>query len=659
MSVIFRQAERIGRLTTVLGPDALVLLRFDGTDYLNELFEWRVEALSTDPGIDFDALVGTHATITIEGQHGPRHFDGIVTQARWAGAGENGYRYDLELRPWFWLAGHRRNQRIFHNQTVIAIVQELLADYASMGAPALEIAVIGDYPVLEYTVQYRESDLSFIRRQLERHGISFHFRHEAGNHTMVLTDDVSTHPHIGARDYKSYDGHHQSDHEHFWEWARERNMTTGASRLTDFNFKTPLAAMETDRLGDAAYAHGQIESFDYPGDYLDRGRGKELAGQRVRSERGGDRRYRASGDCISLGAGMQVLLSGDQVPGTGDTYIVLSACYKFVSQAYGSGDAMADGYAFSAGWAMMPISAPMVPPRRTRVPVVQGPQTAMVVGDGEIDCDEYGRILVRFHWDLDGANSMRCRVSQNWAGAGWGGMVIPRIGMEVVVEFLEGDPDKPLVTGNVFNGRNDAPYPLPANKTKMVIRSQTHQGSGFNELSFEDQAGREEIFLHGQKDHRIQILNDQNQSVGRDRSKTVGHDQTESVGNDKTITVGNDHVEQIGANKTLGVGGACSVTVKGDHSTVIEQGDHSLVVEKGDRSVQVLTAGQYTTVKQDIVTLSESGGISLTASTSVVIEAPMILLKADSGNFIQISQGQIIIEGGETLINPRVSAPDS
>ncbi len=547
MNAPFKQAERLGRLITALGPDVLVLLRFDGSDHLNDLFEYRVEALATRDDLDFDALVGTHATVEIEAHEEMRPFDGIVTSARWAGVGENGHRYDLTLRPWFWLAGRRRNQRIFHNRTVIQILQELLGEYAALGDPALEISLSKDYPILEYTVQYRESDLDFARRQMERVGISFHFRHAVGSHTLVLTDDVLAHPAIGQRPFKSYDGHHQYEQEHFWDWAPERNITTGAVRLVDYNFKKPAQAMETEFLGDARHAQGAIESFDYPGDYLAQDVGKLVAGLRTEQERGADRRNRAVGDCVSLGSGMRVTLSGDKVPGTGETYLCLSASHHFVSEAYGSGGQGSDGYAFTGSYVLMPDTAPMAPPKRTPLAVVQGPQTAEVVGEGEIDCDEYGRILVRFHWDLANAYSMRCRVSQNWAGAGWGGMVIPRIGMEVLVEFLEGDPDKPLVTGNVFNGKNDAPYPLPEHKTKAVWRSKTHKGEGFNEISYEDEVGQENIALHAQKDQTLKVLNN--------RMKRVDKDQIESVGSNKSIDVGSNHQEKIGGSMNLTVGG--------------------------------------------------------------------------------------------------------
>ncbi len=547
MNAPFKQSERLGRLTTALGPDVLVLLRFEGEDHLNDLFDYRIEALAARDDLDFDALIGTHATVEIAARDGGlRPFDGIITQGRWVGVGENGHRYDLTLVPWFWLAGRRRNQRIFHNKTVLQILQELLTDYAALGDPALELRLKRDYPTLEYTVQYRESDLDFARRQMERHGISFHFTHAAGSHTLVLTDDALAHDSVGMRPFKRYEGHHQFDHEHFRDWAPERRMTTGAIRLTDYNFKKPMQAMEADGTGDAAYAHGKIESFDYPGDYLAQNVGQIVAGLRTQQERGGDRRNRAGGDCVSLAAGLRVTLGGDKVPGTGETFLCLSAHHRFASQAYASGGAGDDGSAFTGSYVLMPDTAPLAPPKVTPPAVVQGPQTAVVVGEGEIDCDEYGRILVRFHWDLAAAHSMRCRVSQNWAGNGWGGMVIPRIGMEVVVEFLEGDPDKPLVTGCVYNGKNKVPYPLPEHKTRSTFRTDTHKGTGFNELRFEDEKGEEEIFVHAQKDRNEKTLHN--------HTERIDNNWVQSVGHNKAIEVTNNHDEVIGGNMTLSVG---------------------------------------------------------------------------------------------------------
>ncbi len=555
--MVFKQAGRLGKLHTSLGPDVLVLLRFNGTDQMNGLFNYQIDALSTEPTINFDDLIGTHATVEIATAGAPVFYDGVVTSAQWAGVGENGVRYGLTLRPWLWLASNRRNQRIFHDMTVVDILKELLSDYLTAGA-ALKVDVTETYPKLEYTVQYRESDLGFATRMMERFGISYHFTHADKSHTLVLTDSIDSHEAVpgGSRPYHGAQGHHQSEEEHFWEFQPERRMTTGAVRLIDYNFKKPTAAMEVDKLGDANYAQGKIESFDYPGDFSDQGAGKSVAALRARQERGGDARASAVGDTISLSSGMKVTLQGDEIPGaTGQTFLCLSAVHSFVSESYGSGGpGTGDDDAYSGRYVLMPDNSPLAPDRKSPQPAVQGPQTATVVGDGEIDCDEFGRILVKFHWDLKSAHSMRCRVSQMWAGQGWGGMAIPRIGMEVVVEFLEGDPDKPLVTGCVYNGKNGAPYDLPANKTRTTWRSNTHQGTGHNEISFEDTAGGEDLFFHAQKDLTQKVLNNMSANVQQNRMATIG-------ANDSTTVTGNQ-MNRVGKSSSTTVGGGGPALLK-------------------------------------------------------------------------------------------------
>ena len=246
------------------------------------------------------------------------------------------------------------------------------------------------------------------------------------------------------------------------------------------------------------------------------------------------------------GRGRVVTLTGDAVPGRGAGYLCLVATHSYTSDNYGSGGTQGDDLAYRGHYVLMPDTAPMLPERKTPLADVRGPQTAVVVGEGEIDCDEYGRILVRFHWDLDGAYSMRCRVSQSWAGNGWGGMVIPRIGMEVVVEFLDGDPDQSLVTGCVYNGRNKVPYELPANKTRSTFKTKTHKGGGFNELRFEDERGREEIFLRAERDRVFftqlnameHIGGSERRAVGRNRHTDIGRTESRVVGGDLRLTVG-------------------------------------------------------------------------------------------------------------------------
>jgi type VI secretion system secreted protein VgrG len=511
----------------------------------------------------------------------------------------------MTLRPWLWLTGFRRNQRIFHNRTVVQILQELWAPYAGLGNPAWELRLSADYPVLEYTVQYRESDLDFALRMMERFGISYHFTHKPGGHTAVLTDTIDSHQPLpgGTRPFWGYGAQNKVSGEHFWDWQQARNVTTGATRLVDFNFKTPTAAMEADRVGDAVHAMGQIESFDWPGDYLDLGRGKSVAALRTQQARGQDKRISAEGDISGLVAGLTVGLGGQDIPGaTGESFLCLATSHAYTAEGYGSGGEIVED-AYEGRYTLMPVSAPLAPPRKTKVAVVQGPQTAMVVGEGEIDCDEFGRILVKFHWDLAGANSMRCRVAQNWASQGWGGMVIPRIGMEVIVEFLEGDPDKPLVTGCVYNGKNGVPYGLPGNKTKSGFRTNTHQGSGFNELSFEDQAGREEISVHAQKDLNRVILDnettfvrDGNRSIevktGDETKKITSGNLTESVKKTRAATA-----NVITATANAGDAGPGVITYTAEDVLSLTVGDGTIIMTKEaivlrfQSSQIVLTAG--------------------------------------------------------------------
>ena len=639
MNVPFQQGTRTGRLTTQLKGDPLMLRRFSGADHMNGLFEYGVQAI-TGTDVNFDSLIGTHATVTIETEdHGARYFDGIVTTARWSGVEEAGHTYELVLRPWFWLAGRRRNQRIFHEKSVVEIIDEVLRPYGGLGRPHLRNDLSGSYPTLEYTVQYRESDLAFVCRLMERFGINYHFEHSDGNHAMVLSDTVeSLKPLPGKqRRFQRSSNSEKIRKEHFWEWAPERNLTTGAVRLTDYNFKHPSRSMEVDHSGDAAYQQGQLEAYDYPGGYGDQSYGDVLAGLRTAQERGQDDRRRAVGDVVSLSSGMTVVPEGKELPGKpGTAYLCLSATHAFVQNDFTSGSDSETSY--SGSYVLMPSTAPFVPERRTHVPTVGGPQTAVVVGEGEIDCDEYGRILVHFHWDLAKAYSMRCRVSQNWASKGWGGMVIPRIGMEVVVEFLEGDPDKPLVTGCVYNGKNDPPYALPGSKTKSVFRTDTHQGGGYNELTFEDERDAEEIYMRGQKDHRIEILND--------RRKDIGRDQTEDVGRDKSIAVGRDHAEQIGQDARHTI--ARDVIYKVGQNQQEQYGkDHVHVV--GNIFKQDIYADHLATVGRDSK-FTVSGKYTLDVTNSITTNTGKHTLMAFEKFVIKGPGGKITIDGsGITL----------
>lgn len=551
MSVLLKQDDRPAILTTMHGEELIVLARFTGRDALNELFEYRIEAISLKPDIDLNAMMGTHAHVTFANtEHGPRFYDGIITEAESLGVGEGGFIFSFTLRPWFWLADQRRNQRIFHNMTVVQIIEQVFADWSAASQPLYDNRLIQDYPVLEYTVQYGETDFNFVSRQMERFGISYCFSHKAGAHTLVMVDDpFSFSPIAGkTRDYVNTRKDHNHGDEYFHDWHSGRGLTTGAVKLTDFNFKTPKAAMEVNRQADNTHPHSQIEAYTYPGDFLEQTAGKQVSHLRLQQHEAQDHRQRLLGDAPSLSSGLTLDLTGVRIEGREKgTLLCIEAKHSFVSNYYTSSEGGTGETQFDGEYLFSPVDAPIFPPRKTPVPRIHGPQTALVVGEGEIDCDEYGRVLVHFHWDLEKAYSMRCRVLQHTAANEYGGMAIPRIGMEAVVEFLEGDPDKPMVTGCVFNGKTDRPYALPAHKTKHVIRADTHQGTGFNEISFEAQAGQENMHLHAQKDQTIRVLNDQSSNISANR--------IEQIGANASVNVAANSMERVGANKSTFVGG--------------------------------------------------------------------------------------------------------
>ncbi|WP_298262154.1 type VI secretion system tip protein TssI/VgrG [uncultured Litoreibacter sp.] len=393
-------------------------------------------------------------------------------------------------------------------------------------------------------------------------------------------------------------------------------------------------------------------------------------------ERGQAPRHQADGDVVSLGAGYLVTLAGDDVPdATGKRFVCLKAQHQFRSQAYGSGDAGNDETPYEGSYILMPDDTPFRPERRTQGPRVQGPETAVVVGEGEIDCDEHGRILVRFHWDLDESNSMRVRVSQNWASKGWGGMVIPRIGMEVIVEHLRGDPDKPIVTGCVYNGANKPPYELPAHKTHSTFKTDTHHGTGFNELRFEDAKRREEILIHAQKDRNEKTL----------------HNHTNRTDNNYALSVGHNFSEDIEYNREANVGGNVSFfvghkTSSGPVSASMRQnweGIGPYGYQLGERGASAKPQGNFTLVTNgsqrflsDGSTLIETDlSMSLRADQNFQLNAAQtyeasvgsdlseaigasrmctagdrIVFATGSSKLILRSNGQIILSGNEIIL---------
>lgn len=540
--------NRIGKLTTPLGEDVLLLTRFDGTETLSELFEFDVHAIASRDDIDFDELLGRHCTVTLDTiSGGKRHFDGICVAGRNVGVDEGMFSYALRLSPWLWMLTKRVNNKIFKDVDVLSIVAEVFSDH-----PDAEFRqnTTSSYPVLEYTVQTRESDFEFVTRLLARFGISFYFTHESGKHTLVLCDGPAGYGTIpeGEREYHPLTEQNRRDTEHFSTWTALREFTSGRVETLDYNFKKPTQSMSGNQTGDGNHSNSELEVFDYPNKHLEKGEGQDLAEMRVNQLRAADFNYEATGNVLSLETGMTVSLTKHPIQRMNNEYLAIEAVHSFVTESFHSGTGhVGEGDSYVGSFRFVEASRPYSPPRVIADPSIHGVQTATVVGDGEIDVDEIGRIMVRFHWDRDGRNSMRCRIAQVWAGAKWGGVFFPRVGMEVLVEFEEGDPDRPVVVGCLYNGDNEHPFDLPGDKNINGWKSNsTEGGGGYNELVFDDTKGNELLRQHAQFDMETKVLHDERRNVDNDQSEGIGNDREQSITRNDRLEIGGSRTQRIG-----------------------------------------------------------------------------------------------------------------
>lgn len=561
------QKDRRGQLHTPLPPDQMVLLSFDGTEALNSIYEFQVEAMSTVAETDLDGIVGKEFTVEIKQiDNASRFFSGILTDVRALGLHEGGMGYLLTLRPKLWLLGLRRNQRIFHQKSPQDIITEVLSDHGIQA----EFTGIQDAP-LEYTVQHGESDLAFVSRMMERFGYNYYHTFEMGSHKLKIDGTrFSGKPMNFKREIIESSGQHRNPDEHFVDWIHDRRITTGAVKLTDYNFEKPNASLVQNQAGDAKYAYPAIEAYDYPGGYLEGGPGKSLAKLRLEAERGKDGRHFARGDVLSAGVGTAIEVKGlNDNDVDGKTFVVLSASHHYDAEGFRTGGSeRGDADAYRGSYEFLPNTVPVVPTRKTPLSVIPGPQVAKVIAEpnssssSEIDVDKYGRILVKFPWDLNTAGSMRCRVVQPWAGNKWGNIQIPRIGMEVLVQFLMGDPDNPVIVGCLYNGENMPPYELPGEHPTAGIKSKTLGGDGYNEFVMIDKAGDELIRVHAQHDMDSTIENDERRQVKHDQTLTVDNDQTSTIKHDQTLNVDNDQKITVKSNRTQ--------TVNKDKKTTVD-----------------------------------------------------------------------------------------
>ena len=625
-----KQANRIIRVDTPLGPDVLLLNHFSGHEQLSQLFEFHLDLLADTPDIAIDDLLGQNVTVSYKLPiGGTRYFNGFVSEFGYVGSQGEYAHYQATLRPWYWLMTRTSDSRIFQFMKAPDIIQAVFADN---GFSDFEVRLFGDYREWEYCVQYRETDYNFLARLMEQEGIYYYFKHEAGKHTLVLADSISSHdPYPGYASAVFHASTQSVLKEHIRDWRVGKRIQPGKVVLNDFNFKTPRADLKANRPMPRPHAHAKHEIYDYPGEYNNKGEGESYARIRLEELQASHTLMHGQGNVGGIAPGFLISLEKHARQDQNQEYRVLQADYTLHSEDYESGGGGDEGTSFDVAFSVMPASEPYRPPRITPKPIVQGPQTAIVTGPPgeEIYPDQYGRVKVQFHWDRYGQrnenSSCWIRVSQPWAGKGWGGMSIPRIGQEVIVDFIEGDPDQPIITGRVYNADSMPPYGLPANKTRMTIKSKTHKGVGSNEMRFDDDNGKEEIYIHAQKDQNNVVENDETTHVKHDRTEhvdnnetiTIGVDRTESVGNNETIAIGVNRSETVGNNETIAIGVNRDETVGSNESVSI--GSNQSLRVGSDQSIDVGSSQSISVGKNQTETVSIAKAVSVGAGFQISV----------------------------------------
>lgn len=682
------QPDSLVEIVSPLDGD-LLFRAMQGREELSRLYEYRVTVLSAKDQIELNDLIGKTVSVKVAiNEQKSREFNGFVTAMSQLGTEGRFHRYQLTLRPWAWLLSRTADCKIFQQKNVPDIIKAVLADHS---VADVKFSLSDSYTIRDYCVQYRESDLGFICRLMEQEGIYFYFKHAGGRHTMVVTDSYAGHqatPGFETIDFVPHSDRGIEARSGLRSWRLSREIQPSKYAVTDFDFTKPGSNLLASRAGALAGKHAQAdhEVFDYPGEYTVRAEGERLARVRIEELRHQFEVCGASGNVRGLATGALFKLAEHPRDDQNREYLILSASYAIEHAGHETGDEQGD--LFEVSIEAIPSRQPFHPPRITPKPFVQGPQTAIVVGRSgdEIYTDQYGRVKVKFHWDRyatgDQNSSCWIRVSHPWAGKNWGMIAIPRIGQEVIVEFLEGDPDRPIITGRVYNADQMPPYDLPANMTQTGIKTRSTKGGGpanFNELRFEDKKGEEQVYLHAEKNQDIVVENDETHQVGHDRHKTIGndettqvkHDRTETVDHNETITIGVNRTESVGSNesitigaeRTLDVGANAATTIAKNRTVTVGADETHDVGSNRQRNVGTNeTVSIGSNLKQTIgknveVSVGENQSVSIGKNSNTQVgkkyyleAADEITLKTGDASITLKSDGTITIKGKDITV---------
>ena len=637
------QAGRHIRVNTPLGEDKVFLESFEGEERVSDLFRFELGLLTSDLSFSMDTLLNKPVVVSIALVDGTdRNFHGIISHIEEAETRAEGYvLYKATMVPWTWLLTLFVDCRIFQNKSVPDIVQQVFSDrnftdYANR--------CTGTYQPREYCVQYRETDFNFISRLLEDEGIFYFFEHTVDKHTLVLADQASAFAQCPGQSTAAFDttaGLWQ-DEDVVLSVRRAKEVRVGKITENDYDFTKPKSVIEAD-----LDSSRKGEFYEYPGKYTMRDDGSRYARVRLEEQEVRQLTVTAETNCRAFCAGFKFALSGHFQEAANIEYTLLAVRHRAANDSHISGE-LQEAFDYRNYVELMPNSVPYHPPRNARRPFVQGSQTAVVVGKSgeEIWVNEYGQVKVQFFWDragnMDENSSCWIRVAQVWAGKGWGAIFTPRIGQEVIVDFLEGDPDRPIITGRVYNGDQTVPYALPGEQTKSTIKSMSSKGGGgFNEIRLEDKAGSEQVFIFGQKDQDVRIQNDVKEWVGNDNHRIVVNndyhkvkadqhlqvvgDCNEKVGGTYSLNVGSDHQQKVGQNFELDAG--TEIYLKAGTNLVIESGT-SLTLKVGGNFINLNSGGVYITGTMVYINSGGAAGSGAGANP----QAPTDPKEADTAN---------------------------
>jgi len=675
----YSDSRRLLKLTTPLGPDKLLVLGFTGEERLSGPFELDLDLLALkSTAVAPLSLVGKGATLAINAdlaefdREGKRVFHGVVTRFAETGrltlraaAGEaiDYLRYRATLTPWFTHLGLASDCRIFQEKSAPQILEQV---FQGRGFNDFKLQLTGTHGPRTYCVQYRESDLAFVSRLMEEEGIAYFFNHQQGKHELVVTDSKGSHPACGPAAGVRYWPDTASGAAAVREWSERHEVTTAKYALNSYNFETPstklLATTNTVlNIG----KNSALERYEFPALYATKGDGDSEAKLRLEAIEAGHQIIEGAGTCAWFTSGCTFKLTDHYRDNQNAEYLLTRVRHEARNTGYEEILGGEAGY-YRNAFECIPKNVPYRPPLATPRPRIHGVQTAVVVGPSgeEIYTDKYARIKVQFHWDRVGKNneSSSCwvRLAQTAASNAWGTQFIPRIGNEVLVEFIDGDPDQPIVTGMLYNAQKMPPYALPGNMTQSGIKTHSTKSGGaedFNELRFEDKKGGEDVYFHAQKDFHRVVENNDDLKIGSDKaadgSQTimVWKNRTETVkeGNE-TVTIekgnrevfvkkGNETLEVAEGNRTVKViKGTDTHEVEGNRSVTVKTGNDTHKVAKGNRSVEITMGNDSLEIKQGNHTTKVALGKSETEAMQ------SIELKVGSSS-IKIDQSGITLKG--------------